>query len=575
MAKTNLKRENRQQTLRQQLDTRWGQLERERATWWAHWTEITNYFHPRSGRYFREDRNKGNKRHNNIYDNTGVNALNILASGMLAGATSPARPWFRLATADPDLNMNHEVREWLDDVQKRMLRVFAKSNTYRALHMMYGELAGFGTSCSILMPDFDNVIHHYPLTIGEYCVAQNWKGEIDTMYREFERTVAEVVETFGWQNCSTSVQSMYNSGEYDSWVAIKHAIEPRERYDGSKADNLNMPWRSVYYEEGREYDHVLRQSGFNEFPVLAPRWMVTGNDVYGHSPGMVALGDVKQLQHEQLRKAQVIDYQTKPPLQVMGALKDRDIETLPGGITFMNSASPQGGIKSAWDVNLDLNHLREDIMDVRARIDRAFFVDLFLMLANRMPEDKQMTATEVAERHEEKLLMLGPVLERLHNELLEPLIDQTFNRMIRVGALPPPPEDLQGQQLSIEFVSMLAQAQRAIATNGIDRLLGTVGAVAQLKPEIMDKIDHDELVDAYSDMLGVDPALIVPGEEVAKIRVARSEALAAQQQVETLQAAGGAAKDLSQAVPSENNALGGVVDLFSGMGSGGPGTPTG
>jgi hypothetical protein len=293
-----------------------------------------------------------------------------------------------------------------------------------------------------------------------------------------------------------------------------------------------------------------------------PRWTTNGGDIYGGSPGMEALGDIKQLQHEQLRKAQGIDYKTKPPLQVPTSMKNRDVETLPGGISFVDSATAGGGIRTAFEVNLDLNHLLMDIQDVRERIRGAFYADLFLMLANAT--DTRMTATEVAERHEEKLLMLGPVLERLHNELLDPLIDTTFTYMIEANLLPPPPEELRGMDLSVEFVSMLAQAQRAIGTNSVDRFVMGMGTVAQFKPEVLDKFDPDNWADIYSEMLGVDPNIIVANDKVAIVRDQRAQAMAQQQQAAEIEQASKSAKNLSQARTDQPNALTNVIDMYSG-----------
>jgi hypothetical protein len=281
---------------------------------------------------------------------------------------------------------------------------------------------------------------------------------------------------------------------------------------------------------------MLRESGFKEFPALSPRWAVAGGDIYGLSPGMEALGDIKQLQHEQLRKAQGIDYQTKPPLQVPTSLKNQGINSLPGGVTYVDAAAQNAGIRSSFQVNLDLSHLLNDIVDVRERVRGSFYADLFLMLANN--DLGRMTATEVAERHEEKLLMLGPVLERLHNELLDPMISMTFERMITAGIVPPPPMELQGMEINVEFVSMLAQAQRAIGTNSVDRFVGNLGAIAGMKPEVLDKFDADKWADHYSDMLGVDPELITPDDQVALIRQQRAQAeQAAQQQAMMAQGA--------------------------------------
>ena len=509
-------------TKRADLLTRWGHLRSERATWWSHWQEVTTYLLPRNGRYFEQDRNKGHRRHNSIYDNTGTRALRTLGAGMMAGATSPARPWFRLGTADPDLNKYFPVKTWLHDVTERMQLVFQKSNTYRTLHGVYEELGAFGTAGSIVLADPKTAIHHYPVTIGEYAIATDYQGRVNTLYREFQKTVGEVVREFGYKKCSTSVKNLYDRGSLDQWITIIHAIEPRDdrERDFSKKDNMNMAYKSCYFEQGGDGEDLLRESGYKEFPAVIPRWGVSGGDVYGNSPGMEALGDIKQLQHEQLRKAQGIDYQTKPPLQVPSYMKNRDVDSLPGGVTFIEGQ--QGKIETAFNVNLNLNHLLADIQDVRHRINGSFYADLFLMLANAT--DTRMTATEVAERHEEKLLMLGPVLERLHNELLDPLIDNTFNRMVEANLIPPAPEELQGMELNVEFVSMLAQAQRAIGTNSIDRYVNSMGMVAQMKPDVLDKFDSDAWADGYADMLGVDPSLIVAGDRVARIRQERAAA---------------------------------------------------
>ncbi len=328
-----------------------------------------------------------------------------------------------------------------------------------------------------------------------------------------------------------------------------------------------MAWGSYTFEVGGNPKDFLRESGYKDFPALVPRWATAGGDIYGNSPGMECLGDVKQLQHEQLRKAQVIDYQTKPPLQVPTAMKNRDVESLPGGISFYDGQT--AGIKTAFEVNLNLQHLLGDIQDVRERIRGGFYADLFLMLANAT--DTRMTATEVAERHEEKLLMLGPVMERLHNELLDPLIDMTFQRMLEAGAIPPPPQELQGMELSVEFVSMLAQAQRAIGTNSVDRYVANLGSVASFKPEVLDKFDADKWADAYADMLGVDPNLIVGTDQVAVVRQARAKMDAQRAQMEQVKQMSEVGKNLGTVqTGAGTNAGMDIMNQFSGYGSPSP-----
>ena len=513
---------------RQRLLQRKAALWNERSSWVTHWREISEYQQPRAGRFVVTDRNKGDKRGNDILDNTAVFGARTLAAGLMSGITSPARPWFRLEIEDRGLMEAGPVKNWLHSTAALLRRVFASSNTYRSLHTLYEELGLFGTASTIVLPNFQNVLHHYPLTIGEYALATDAEGQVNTLAREFQMTVEQLVGQFGKENVSTTVRNLYDNGAYDQSVDVIHMIQPRHERDTRKKDGKNKRFASHYIEAGQEnFDRFLRESGFDRFPALAPRWVVTGNDVYGTSPGMECLGDVKQLQHQQKRKSTAIDYQVNPPIQVPTSYKEAKKARLPGGVFYVDSVGPNQGIRSAYEVNLNLQHLMLDIQDVRARIRQAYYADLFLMLANDTRSG--ITATEVAERHQEKLLMLGPVLERLHNELLQPMIDIAFDHCATAGILPEPPPELQGMDLKVEFISVLAQAQRAVATQGMDRLLGVVGQLAAVKPEVIDKVNFDQVIDNYADAYGVDPKLVVPDDQVAKTREQRAQQMAQQQ----------------------------------------------
>lgn len=542
----------------------------EQADWRPHWQEISDHLLPRSGRFTLTDRNKGGKRHNSIIDSTGTRALRVLAAGMMAGMTSPARPWFRLATPDTDLMESTNVNVWLDKVTKLMREIFSRSNTYRALHTLYEELGAFGTGADLLIPDFKTVAHHMPLTIGEYAVSTNDKGEVDTLVREFEMTVAQMAGKFGVESLSPTVKAMFDNGKsFDNWVPVIQIIEPRKLREYGKRDAKNMPFKSCYFESAGNEDKMLLESGYKRFPGLCPRWAAGGGDIYGNSPGMEALGDIKQLQHDQLRGAQAKDYKVKPPLQIPSSLRDQPHSTLPGGTAYFDNVG-QGNnkIQSMFDVNLDLSHLLEDVRDVRVRINSAFYADLFLMLAQ--DQRSGVTAREIAERHEEKLLVLGPVLERLHNELLTPLIDGTFDFMVAANILPTPPEELNGMDLNVEFVSMLAQAQRAIGTQSVDRLLGTVSSIAMMQanagltPSAMDKLDTDKIIDEYGEMLGTDPQFINAGDKVAIIRDERVKAQQAAQQQAAMAQAVETAKTASETDMSGDSALSRAAGQFSG-----------
>jgi hypothetical protein len=288
---------------------------------------------------------------------------------------------------------------------------------------------------------------------------------------------------------------------------------------------------------------------------------------------MECLGDVKQLQHEQLRKANAIDFQSMPPLQVPVELKNKEIDLMPGGTTYYTTASPVAPIKSLFEVNLNIQYLLEDIQDCRQRINASFFADLFMMISQAGDQPgARMTATEVAQRQEEKMLMLGPVLERLNNELLYPLVENTFLHMMEANAVPPAPQEMAGRELSVEFISVFAQAQKAIGTNSSDRLVGSLGVVAQMKQDVLDKFDADAWIDSYSDQLGVDPRMIVASDQVAVIRQQRNQAQAAQQQTAMQEQQSKTTKNLAAAPVGQNNALD-LLNQYSGYGSPSPQQP--
>lgn len=540
---------------------RWTDIKDERSTFFGHWEELSEYIMPRRGRFLTSKSNDGSKKNNKIIDSTGSMAVRTLSAGMMSGITSPARPWFRLATPEAALMEQSEVKQWLFGVEKKMRDIFSRSNLYNSLQTVYEELAVFGTGAMLISEDFDDVIRCYPFTVGEYGIAQSHRLQVDTFYREFNMTVAQLVEQFGMDNCSDAVQTMFKSGQLDKWVEVLHVIEPNLVREYNKKDNQNMPFHSCYVEKASKNERKLLESGYEEFPILAPRWHVTGVDIYGRSPGMDVLGDIKALQVEQKRKAQGIDKMVNPPLQAPSSLRGQSASVLPGGVTYVDTMQgTQGGFRPTYEVNPRLAELQQDIQETQYRIQQGFYSDLFQMMMNS--DRRQITAREIDERHEEKLLMLGPVLERLHTELLNPLIDRTFNIMARNDLLPPAPEELAGVTLKVEYISVMAQAQKAIGTGAIERLAGFVGNIAAAKPEVLDKFDADQSIDEYAEMLGVPPKIVVPDDIVQQIREQRQAQMEQQMAMEQAQMGAQAAKVMSDADTEGNNVL---TDIIGGI----------
>lgn len=511
----------------QQVMKRWEALKGERSTVFAIWQEVTDFFNPYRGRYCVTDRNLRGRSSRKMLDSTPLKAHRILSAGLMSGMTPPSRPWFSLTTADPELAKHEPVKAWCYEVAALMRRVFSRSNVYRVLHTIYDELGLFGTGVAVLNGHYDNIVHGFSLTAGEYCLAQDRYGEIDTLYREYQMTAKNMVAQFG-ARCPDAVVRQYEHGNDYALFTLLHAIEPRRERNAASMKNTDMPFRSVYVMGNR----VLYESGYRAFPVLAPRWHVM--DTYGISPAMEALPDNKQLQLEQLRKSQGIDQQNNPTRIMPPSLKNSGVSLLPGGILFGNAAEMQG-IRSAYDIRPDITGLLADIADVRRRIDAAFYADLFMMFEGH---SQAMTATEVAERQSEKMLMLGPVLERLDNELLSPLIERTFEYMVQAGVAPPLPDALHGQEVMIEYTSVLAQAQKMTMVNSQSRFLSSLGMMAQMKPEVLDKFDADAAVDDLADALGINPKTVVSGRQAALIRRQRQAEAAAQLQAQQAMMAG-------------------------------------
>lgn len=542
-------------SLKQQLNKQLSQLKAERLSFEPHWRELSDFTRPRSTRFTASEVNRGDRRNSKIIDPAAVMAARTLSSGMMSGITSPARPWFRLATPDRDLMDYGPVKLWLETVEQRMNEVFNRSNLYQSLPLMYEDLGTFATGAMAVVADPQRVIRTVPFPTGSFYIANGADLSVDTAVREFSMTVRQVITEFGTDAVSDTVKSQWNNGQYGQWVNVVHAVYPNLDRQTGKLEAKHKAYKSVYYESTSTDDKLLRESGYDEFPIMAPRWEVNGEDVYGSScPGMVALGSVKALQLLQRRKAQMIDKITNPPLQAPASIKSQRISTIPGGINYLPMADVNNQIKPLFQIPANgTNGLLEDIQDTRQIIDHAYFVDLFRMM--QTVNTRSMPVEAVAEMREEKLLMLGPVLQRLDSELLDKLINRTFSVMAENNLLPVPPDEMQGMQLKVEYISVMAQAQKAIGVSSIERFIGFTSGIGQFSPDALDKINVDETIDAYAASIGVPPSVVATNEQVAQIREQRAQQQAMAQQMQMAQAAVGGAQALGNTPMDDNSAL--------------------
>lgn len=553
------------------------QLEMERASFISHWKDLCDYMLPRRGRFYVSDVNKGDRRSRNILDSTATMAARTLAAGMMSGVTSPARPWFRLTVPDQEISEQEDVKAWLFEVEQRMHTVFGRSNLYDKLQVVYSDLGVFGTAAMAVYEDDETVIRCYDFPIGSYAVANDARLEVRTFSRVFRLTVQQVVETWGEiedgkpnfasgrpTTISRNVQTLWQRGSIGAWIDIVHVIQPNMAYDGQKMDSRFKRYEDIYYELGAsgasradiESYGLLGHKGFDEFPIMVPRWEVNSEDVYAtNCPGMTALGDIKELQTRTKRTAQAVEKMINPPMTAPSVLRNAKASLLPGDITYQDIREGQQGFRPAHEINFGaaFGPMEQGSQQTRLRIQRAMFEDLFLMLAQS--DRREITAREIDERHEEKLLALGPVLERLNSDMLDPLIERTFAIMQRKGLIPDAPESMQGMAVQVDYVSVMAQAQKMVGLASLERFAGFAGQVAQFSPSVLDNIDTDALIEQYGEATGTPPKIILPKEQVMAARKQREQAQAQQAAAQNAPGLAGAAKDLSETPLAGNNAL--------------------
>jgi hypothetical protein len=543
--------------IRKAVEQTLSQLEVARWSWWATWRTLARYIQPRLGRFqpAANSNNRGAKRDQSIVNNTATISSQRFGAGMLSGATSPSRPWFKLRLGDGRGNNDPDAAEWLDEVTARMMHVLGEGNFYRSIATLYEATGVFGTAVMLMYEDFEDVIRFYPIATGEYYLANDHRGEVCRLYRKFVMTVGEMVGRWGSEVVSQGVKAAYDDNNLSTEIIVCHAVEPNDDRVPAAAGWKGMAHREVYWEWGQATTNLLEIKGFHEKPFVAPRWNVESNDAYGRSPGMDALGDVIQIQVEEKEKAKAIQKVNNPPMVADVSLRNQPASVIPGHVTWLPPGAAATGFKPAYQINPNIDHYIQDIERCEQRVKSAFYEDLFLAIS-QMEGIQPKNELELTERKAEKLVMLGPPLQRQHNELLKPATERTFAIMLRAGLLPPAPKAMHGKPLSVEFVSDLARAQKAADSTAIEQVFGFAGRIAAISPQIMDNLDADKALADYADVISLPSNIIVPADQVAAIRQGRALQARQAQALQTGLAAAQGAQTLSQTdVGGGENAL--------------------
>lgn len=559
-------------TGRDLFTTRRDRLERmrsERSEFLEEWRDISDYIQIRRGKYLVDDQRR-KRRSKKVLNETATFASRTLGAGMLAGISSPSRPWFKVSTPDTALNEFGAAKQWLDLVQRMIYRAFQVSNYYHVKQTSYRDMGDFGQGPILIDEDFENAINCIVASPGEYYIDINSRNMVDVLYRDFKWSTMQCMQTFGYDNCSPLIRQAYDRGDRNQLFEIVHAVQPNDYQEKGARGVRGMPFSSVYLHMGSSGDEaVLQVKGYNENPISCPRWDVQNGDVYADGPGSLVLSATKSLQALEKRAGQMVDKITAPNMALPQSMRREVLNHNAGQPTYFPDAMFAGGgnARGYQLYQIDANAItvvQQQIEMHTRRINTGYFTDLFLML-EQTSDTTQRTAREIEERHEEKLLALGPVLERTHYEGLNVEVDRTFGILVRKGVIPPAPQELHGMPLKIDYISMLAVAQKALDVNSMERFAGFLGNLSAGNPNVLDKWDMDQTIDEYADRIGVPASIVRSDEDADKIRKGREQQQAAVQNMALAQQGAQTAQVLSQTDTSRNGNSNMLADLLGGV----------
>ncbi|MBE4265268.1 phage tail protein [Vibrio parahaemolyticus] len=512
-----------QQTIKGQADLIFSGLDSEYQNWEPHYKEIAKFLQPRRQRFNTSDTNHKSSINTAIVDPSATLAMRVAMGGMYSGITNPTTQWIRLTVSDKDLSKSYAVRSYLDQCSQLIMYMLAKTNFYNIAPTAFIDILSYSTASVGIEKDEKTVLRFYPSPVGSYRLANGPRLNVNTHGKKRMWTVAQMVERFGIDNVSDAVKHSYNSQNYQNKFEVRHLVFDNPDYIPTAFSSTSKKYCSLWYEPIEGSDKILHRGGFDDFPFLTPRWEVLGADSYGSfGPGMLALGSIKGLQVDQRNKHTANALQIKPPMVGPTSLKNNGASLVPGGLTFVDGVQGVQGFVPAYQTNFSTQEVLLSISDTRQIIDQAFFKDLFLAIID--VNKSGVTATEILQRKEEKMLMLGPVLSRFDEEFLDPTVSLAYSEMDRRGMLPEVPEELIGKELNIEYMGMLHQAQKAIGVSSIERTLGFIGNLAGIAPQVMDKINIDASVDIYTDITGTTPEILNDDQTVQQIRDQRAQA---------------------------------------------------
>lgn len=497
---------------------RFEELKADRANWESHWQEISEFISPRKADFVGM-RQAGEKRHQKVYDSTGEHSLTISTAGLYGLATNPAAKWFILRTQDDQLNESQPVKLWLQATEQRLWsKMYAPGSKFgTSLTEIYEDLISFGTAVMFVGQRRNGTLLFQARHLAECVIAENDEGDIDTVYRCYEATVRELVQQFGIKTVSDEVRKAFEDRKYERKFDVIHVVAPRSDRDPGKRDAKNMAFMSCYFE--RKSKNILEETGFPEFPYVVPRWSKRPGEIYGRSPAMTALADIKMLNEMMKTTLKAAQKATDPPLFLPDDAFMGPLRVVPGGLNFYRGNREIIPMPTPDKLPITLEIMEE----VRNRIRNTFNVDLLQMFT-----DHDMTLGEAQMRQSERMRILGPILGRLNGELLERLVERVYGILSRAKMLPEVPQELDSVPVSVDFVSPIAVAQRQVEAAGFMQMMQMAMPILQVDPGAFGRVfSSDRSLEVLADVFRVNPKILTTDEEKE----------AAAQQAQAMQAA--------------------------------------
>jgi len=507
------------------LIERYDTLKGERGAWESHWQEICDYILPNRNTITAE-KTEGEKKFDKLLDNTGVQANELLTGAINSMQVHTGGEFFGLTTGDERLDNEDDVRQWMQRTVRSMHNVLTNSNFFTENHEKDLDQCAIGTACMSMEADDKDVVRFSTKFIGEYLIDEDHMGRVNQIYRAFQWSVEKIIGKFGYDAMPADLKKDWDKGEFGKKYTVMQGIYPASLVQEKPTGTVR---KFIDQYIIREAKFEIQHGNFDTFPYLVPRWSKAAGEKYGRGPGSVALPECRVL--NKMNETMLIGAQkaVDPPVQVSDDGFILPLITTPGGVNYRRSGDPDDLIRPIFnDTRLDFGY--QALEDRRKRIRDAFYVDQ-LRLQQGGP---MMTATEVMQRTEEQLRLLGPILGRQQAEFLKPMVDRLFDLMWKRGMIEQPPAILQGRDLGVRYSSFMAKAQRATEGQSIMRWLEAVSPFINLNNAVSDVIDTDAAPRILAGIFNPPQELIRNKDAVDKMRQER--AAQAQQMQQTQQA---------------------------------------